>query len=285
MSHHAEAVLRGRLSQKHQTQICIQQERFRQVLDQVSLSLTSDVGTELTEDKDKRGVWNAFKQLRYNVFRKSRQRHQSNSDDLWRLWYLGVQSMTLSVSVLGTDGGGGGGSSSIGGGVNCAGDKGSGNNSNGNNFGAHSSANTTTSSSAVDTPESARERRQRKTAALTRPPAISLHLAEEDDEGAEREGRKEEEEKEEEEDKLFGNRMVPPGSSTGAPSKREQELVLGGSYGALIGEDGDGALTPTTPTTPTLLMGDGAEGMLQEAARAMADWADAPRQEVEESQL
>ncbi len=36
--------------------------------------------------------------------RKSRRRDQRDSDDLWRLWYLGVQSMTLSVSVLGTEG-------------------------------------------------------------------------------------------------------------------------------------------------------------------------------------
>ncbi len=36
---------------------------------QVSMSLGSDVGTELAEDKHKRGIWGAFKQLRYNVFR------------------------------------------------------------------------------------------------------------------------------------------------------------------------------------------------------------------------
>ena len=36
VSHHAEAVLKGRLSQKHQTHIFVEQERFRQVLDQVS---------------------------------------------------------------------------------------------------------------------------------------------------------------------------------------------------------------------------------------------------------
>ncbi len=35
VSHHAEAVLRGRLSRRHQDQICVEQERFRHVLDQV----------------------------------------------------------------------------------------------------------------------------------------------------------------------------------------------------------------------------------------------------------
>ena len=36
-----------------------------------------------------------------SLFRKSNPPPQSN-DDLWRLWYLGLQSVTLSVSILAT---------------------------------------------------------------------------------------------------------------------------------------------------------------------------------------
>ena len=40
---------------------------------------------------------------RFNTFRKVCKRNQQRSDDLWRLWYLGVQSMTLSVSAMTTN--------------------------------------------------------------------------------------------------------------------------------------------------------------------------------------
>ena len=169
--------------------------------------------------------------------------------------------MTLSVSVLGTDGNAGGG----------------------NGGAAHSSSvNTSPSSSAAATPE---RNRQRKVGLGTkRPPAISLQLAEDDSEETRTAEEGEEEEEEENDNMLKGSAKGRCSRSLRTPSRKEQELVLGGSYGALISGSQSGAVTPTTPT---LLMGEGSDGlgMLQEAARAMADWADAPRQEVDESKL
>lgn len=184
--------------------------------------------------------------------RKARQRNQRDSDDLWRLWYLGVQSMTLSVSVLGSDD--------------------PDNPENNVNGGTASSSN----GSDKDDKEVLR-----KKPSVSRPPAISLQLAPEVDQTRVCDADDDFRKSEENVNLLRADNL----SKNNEPSKSEQDLVLGASCysdALLSASPTNGSVTPSTPTM-TMLMSDELDS--EAVARAMKDWADAPVQDVEESQL
>ncbi|TRY64095.1 hypothetical protein TCAL_05756 [Tigriopus californicus] len=104
ISWHAEAVLRGRLSPSQQESISLEQNRHQALkleLDkqvEAASSGSDEIGTKM-----KPSVWGTLKSLHFVGWRRSRRKNQRSSDDLWKMWYHGVQSMTtFSLSTLGT---------------------------------------------------------------------------------------------------------------------------------------------------------------------------------------
>ena len=105
---HAEAVLKGRLSLRHQMAMGAEQTRYERSLGALQQlhrieSRLSGNSSGLDGDKSGNGLWSELRrQIQFGVilrhFRKPTQNR--NSDDLWRMWYSGVQSVTLSVSMM-----------------------------------------------------------------------------------------------------------------------------------------------------------------------------------------
>lgn len=100
---HADAVLRGRLSAKNQEDITLAQTRHIRWLQGrqkargqgkgQEVDLESEVYPELEKVARRRSLWGALKDIQLAMFRKTKNNNNRHHDDLWRTWYMGVQTM------------------------------------------------------------------------------------------------------------------------------------------------------------------------------------------------
>jgi len=183
-------------------------------------------------------------------FRRSRRRNQRKNDDLWRMWYLGVQSMTLSVSVMGTNG-------------------------------QQQTDEASTPTPSTKAPNASPSKRMPMKLKLPK----TVVTSEPENENEEEKKRSTEERVE-----VNGNWLSVEGKAKPShrPSRAEQAAVLGVyTRNCALPPTPGASPSPSGASTPSSARAPSPDPTLaeDEAGEASWDWEDAPKQDVDESQL